>query len=180
MEENKTTIAEQTAEAQTATPEGQAQEQTEAVDYAAENTKLKAEIEKLKQATTKASADASNYKKQLQERMTAQEKADAERAEREAAKDARLAELEARERVSNYRAQFMANGFDEQTALDLAQILPDGVSDEFFTKQRAFLDAQRKVIEAQALNKQPDLTAGMPPSKEDIETANLKRWFGLN
>lgn len=177
-EENKVTAeAENTTTVDTTASKPEVKE-----DFAAENARLKAEIEKLRQATNNASSDAARYKKQLQERMSEQEKAEAERAERDAQREARIAELEKRERIANYRSAFMGGGYDETTASELAEMLPDGVSDEFFNKTKAFLDSYAKNIEARALNKQPDLSAGMPLTAQDAkaaEEAKLRKYFGL-
>ena len=54
---------------------------------------VNAEVEKLKAALTKASADAAEYKRQLREKQTEAERAEAERAEQEQFDDLYQAEL---------------------------------------------------------------------------------------
>jgi hypothetical protein len=48
--------------------------------------------------------------------------------------------------------------------------------------QQEFLDAKQKELEAAALNKQPTLTTGSPPTAQgaDLEALNKqRRYFGL-
>ena len=68
---------------------------------------LEAEIAKLKQAVTNASADASKYKKELQAKQTDEERATAEREAAEAAKQAELDELRTKWNVSEHEKNFM-------------------------------------------------------------------------
>jgi hypothetical protein len=179
-EENKATVTPETNEMAAQATENK--EAAKAPDYEAENVKLKAEIEKLKQAQTNASSDASRYKKLLQERMSEQERIEAERAEKEAQQAARIAELEKKDRIATYRSKFVGTGYDDATASALAEMLPEGVTEEFFDAQKAFLASYKQAIETNRLNQQPNLTAGMPPTAEDkkaAEDAKYRKWFGL-
>lgn len=146
-----------------------------------EQPKEDPEVAKLKAALSRANSEAAEWKRQLREKQTEQERADAERAEREKAREARIAELEAKERVSNYKAKLMDAGVDHAAADIMAKALPDGVNDDYFTTMKTYLDAQRKAADTAALNNQPKLSVGMPPTgaqrtEEDIK---LDKIFGL-
>lgn len=147
-------------------------------ESAAEN----AEIAKLKAALSKANSEAADWKRQLREKQTEQERADAERAEREKSREARIAELEAKERVNTYKNKLLEAAVDPASADIMAKSLPDGVSDDYFTTLKSYLDNQRQAIETATLNKQPSLSVGMPPTATDAqkeETNRRRRWMGL-
>lgn len=143
--------------------------------------KVDEEIARLKAALSKANSEAADYKRQLRDKQTAEEKAEAERAEREAAREARIAELEAKERVSTYKSWAMDAGYDGATADLLATALPTGVSEDFFTALKTFNANQRKAADVSALNNQPGLSVGLPPSGSGKSALDekLDKIFGL-
>ena len=147
------------------------------VDYKAEYEKLLAEQKKLKDATDKACNEAANFKKALRERQTEQERAEAERAERDAALQAELDRYRTESRVNGYRAKLIESGYDAQTAQNMAEKLPDGIGDEFFATQKAFLEGTRKTIEAELLNKQPGITSGGTPSITDYDSMSDEEYY---
>lgn len=141
------------------------------------------EIAKLKAALSKANSEAAEWKRALREKQTEQERAEAERAEREKAREARLAELEAKERVNTYADKLVAAGYDQAVAKQMAASLPDGVGDEYFAAQKAFIESQRQAMQTAALKNQPGLSVGMPPTAADAqreETNRLRKAFGLS
>lgn len=138
-----------------------------------------AEIEKLKAANTNASADASEWKKQYRATLDEATRKEAERAEAEQAMREELTALKAEKRISDYTKKLMEAGYDAQTAAVMAAGLPEGISDDFFNSQKAFLDNQKQIAKTEALNNQPTLSVGtppVPPNKEDME---LRKWMGL-
>ncbi|MBQ5374656.1 MAG: hypothetical protein IIU51_08920 [Bacteroidaceae bacterium] len=140
------------------------------------------EVIKLKNAYNKACEEAGNYRKQLREKQSEAERADADRAEQLKAMQDELASYRNKERVSSYKAQLMAAGIDPDTADLMAKSLPEGVSDEYFQATKSFLDAQRKNAEIAALGKQPSLSVGTPPkgmTKEDEIVAIAMKSAGL-
>jgi len=152
------------------------------IDYKAEYEKLLAEQKKLKDATDKACNEAANFKKALREKQTEQERLEAERAEREAAKDAELEKYRTESRVNAYKSKLLECGYDLDTASTMAAELPEGVSEDFFAKQKSFYETQRKSIEAELLNKQPKLTSGSGFTGADADKAEmnaLRMNFGL-
>ena len=64
----------------------------------------------------------------------------------------------------------------------MAKSLPEGVSDEFFASTKSFLETQKQTLLSEAINKQPSLSVGTPPTANDAEQAeiaNLRRYIGL-
>lgn len=148
------------------------------LDYEIEPTKTDESVElaNVRKALDKASSECASYKKALRERQTEAEREAADRLERENALQEELKAYKVRERVSTYKAQLMSVGYDAETAEVMANALPEGVSDDFFAKQKSFLDGQRQKIMTEAINKQPGLSVGTPPTAAQAETEQENVW----
>jgi hypothetical protein len=148
----------------------------------AEPIKDDAETLKLKEAFNKASSEVAEYKRQLKAKETAEETARREAAERESAIMEELNQLRKERTTSTYTAKYMEIGYDADTARALADTLPDGLGDDFFTRQKSFLEDTIQKTKAQVLNQQPQPTAGQPltgKQAEDAELQQLRKWSGL-
>ena len=58
----------------------------------------------------------------------------------------------------------------------------DGVSDDFFNQQKEFLEKQKQLAKETALNNQPGLSNGNPPSSQNANDdldKKLRQWAGL-
>ena len=140
------------------------------------------EVTKLKAALSKANSDAAEWKRQFREKQTEAERAEAERAEREKAVEDELRTLRRDKTVSGYQAQCLALGYTQELALRAAEAMADNNAAAIMACQQEFLDAKQKELEAAALNKQPTLTTGSPPTAQgaDLEALNKqRRYFGL-
>ena len=140
------------------------------------------EINKLKASLSKANSDAAEWKRQFREKQSEQERAEAERAEREKAVEDELRTLRRDKTVSSYLAQCLALGYDKELALKAAEAMADNDAAKIMECQSEFLDAKKKEYEAAALNKQPTLTSGAPPTAkqaEQDETNKIRHYFGL-
>lgn len=141
-----------------------------------------AEMVRLKNSLNKACSEAKAYKDELRAKQTEAERAEADRQEAEKKLQEELAAYRTRERLSSYKANYMAAGYDAETAEALAKALPEGVPDEFFATQKSFLDKQKQTLLSEAINKQPGLSVGTPPSGSDAEKAEMdkfRRYIGL-
>ena len=130
---------------------------------------LEAENGKLRQANTNASAEASRYKKAMQEKddelkakMSEDERAKAEEAERNAARDRELEELRTKMNVATYQATLTASdiGMDTDTAKAVAEALNAGKYDAVFDGIRRFITAHDKTLREDALKNNPTLPGG--------------------
>ena len=128
---------------------------------------LQAEIAKLKQAVTNASADASEWKKKfrdtdeaLKSKMTEDEKAENERAEREAARDLELETLRNRANIADFKAQFASVGFDDTLAQEAAEALNGGNTADVFGAIRKFIDTHDRALAEKAVLNNPTLPGG--------------------
>lgn len=140
------------------------------------------ETRRLKQALSKANSEASEWKKALREKQTEAERAEAERKEREAAVEDELRTLRRDKTVSGYLAQCLALGYDKDLALRAAEAMADNDAAAIMACQQDFLEAKQKELEAAALNKQPTLTPGAPPTAKQAEQENINKmrhYFGL-
>lgn len=148
----------------------------------AEPVKNDGEIMKYKEAFNKASSEVAEYKRQLKAKETAEETAKREAAEREASIMEELNQLRRERTASTYTAKYLEMGYDADTARAMADALPDGLGDDFFTKQKSFLDDTIQRTKAQVLNQQPQPTQGTPltgKQAEDLEMDKLRMYAGL-
>ena len=173
MDENNVVTTEQPAVEQATSPV-----KTEP----AKETKPDPEIEKLKAALSRANGEAAEYKRQLREKQTEKERADAERAEQDKAIREELETLRKEKRVSDYTGKCLALNMDADLAGKTANALADGDMESVFDCLKAFVEATKTRLNNEALNRQPGLSAGIPPTKgntEDEITAQLRRYAGL-
>ena len=137
---------------------------------------------KLKEALSRANAEAASWKKQLREKQTEAERAEAERKEREAAVEEELRTLRRDKTVSGFVAQCLALGYEKELAQRAAEAMADNDAATIMACQQEFLEAKQKEMEVTALNKQPGLSIGATPTAKqaEMDALNQKRaWMGL-
>lgn len=152
------------------------------MDYEFEEPKVdNSEITKLKAALSKANSEAAEFKRQFREKQTEQERAAAEREENEKALQEELKILRREKVLSEYAKKCLGMGYDEALAAECAEAMADGRFNEVFSIQQRFMEAKTKEIEANALNKQPGISSGMPPvqAAEKAENNLMRSYFGL-
>lgn len=140
------------------------------------------EVKRLKTALSNANSQAADWKRQFREKQTEAERAEADRKEREQAVENELRELRRDKTVSGYVASCLALGYDKDLALQAAEAMADNDAAKIMECQQKFLEVKQKEIEAAALNKQPPLTTGAPPTSQtaDKDALNKTRsYFGL-
>lgn len=128
-----------------------------------------AEIEKLRKATTNASADASAWKKKFQEtdgalkaRMSDEEKAKQIQDEQTAALQTELETLRRERNIAKYTGELVDAriGMDTETARAVAEALNAGEPDKVFDGIRQFITAHDKELKANAFRNNPTLPGG--------------------
>ena len=114
-----------------------------------------AEIERLKTALSKSNSEAADFKKQLREKMSEEErkaKEDAEKMEEIIKeRDALLRE----KTISGYTAKYIALGYDEKLAIETAEALASGDLDKVFAHQKKHAETVEKKIRADVLKETP-------------------------
>lgn len=140
------------------------------------------EVTKLKNALSKANSDAAEWKRQFREKQTEAERAEAERKEREAAVEDELRTLRRDKTVSGYIAQYLALGYTQELALKAAEATADNDAATIMSCQQEYIAEKTKELEAAALNKQPTLTSGSPPTAQAAEADaynKMRKAWGL-
>ena len=159
MEEEKKEVVETPEEVKPTEPE---------VDYKALYEQTKAENERLRTSNTKASADVSKYKKQLSEVLSSEELAKREREEEQQKREELLQQYIERDRIRTYSDKYQNAGFSKEYADKMAELLPEGVKDEYFDNLKSSNADNLARLKAEALNNQPKPTTGTPPTPKDL------------
>lgn len=119
-----------------------------------------AEIDRLKAALSKSNSEAADYKKQLREKMSAEEIKAKEDAEKW---DALIKERDAllREKtVAGHKANYLSLGYDEKLATETAEAMANGEIEKVFANQKKHLEAVEKKIRADVLKDTPKPEGG--------------------
>jgi len=135
------------------------------VDLKELQTKIKAlEVEngKLKQSVTNASADASKWKKQYQEKLSAEEQAQIKQDEATAAMQKELEDLRTERNIARISGALVANdiGMDSATANAVATAMNAGETDAVLDGIRKFINAHDKALREDALRNNKTLPGG--------------------
>ena len=171
-------------EMNTAAVNEQQTETTEPVKAEPKKTEKPAnsEVEKLKTALSKANSEAAEYRRMLREKQTEQERAEADRAEQERQMREELEALRKGKQISDYTAKCVELQFEGDLAAQTANALADGNMDAVFDCLKAFVEATKTRLNNEALNRQPGLSAGTPPTANnavDDFQEQLRRAAGL-
>ena len=126
----------------------------------AELARLKDENSKLKNAQSNASADASKYKKALQERMSEQERAANETKELIEQLKSENAQMKRNQTLAEQTSGFMGIGFDAALAKKAAEAHVDGDFSSMINALRDFITAHDKSIRADEIRNTPRPGAG--------------------
>lgn len=119
-----------------------------------------AELEKQKNALSKANSEAAEWKRKHNALLSEEEKKKQEDADKLAQMEQELADLRKGKTVSEYKAKFVAQGYDEVLAEETAKALADGDSAKVFANQSKFLEEYAKKVKADAIKKTPKPGAG--------------------
>lgn len=139
----------------------------ESVEMPTDNS---SEIERLKNALSKSNSEAADYKKQLREKMTAEEAKAKEDADKMSDLQSKYEALLKESTISKNKARLLALGYDDALASEAAQAIADGDSDKVFAAQKKHLEAVEKKIREEALKDTPKPNGGngKPKSAEEI------------
>lgn len=116
------------------------------------------EMLKLKEALNKASSDVANYKKQLKEKMTEQERIEAERKEELEKKDKLLNDLLKEKQVTDFTNNFLSVGYSEDVAKNSAEAIVNGDFGAVFGNLKTFIEGIEKNAKVEALKSTPKPT----------------------
>lgn len=109
----------------------------------------------------KKASEAANYKKQLDSKMSDEEKKSAESAEEMDRLRQQVADLQKEKTISVYKAKYLADGYDESLADETARALAESNFDTVFANQKKFIAAHDTELKEKLM----DETPGMPGGK---------------
>ena len=119
-----------------------------------------AEIERLRNALTKSNSEAADYKKQLREKMSDDERKAKEESERMADLQSKYDTLLKESTISKNKSRLLALGYDEALATEVAEAMAEGDTDKVFSAQKKHLDAVEKKIREEVTKSTPRPTGG--------------------
>ena len=123
---------------------------------------LTTERDKLRQSVTSASADASKWKKQYQEKLSAEEKAKQDQDEATAAMQKELEMLRNERNIAKISGSLVANdiGMDAETAGKVAEAMNAGEIDKVLDGIRQFVITHDKALQESAIRNNQTLKGG--------------------
>lgn len=119
-----------------------------------------AEVNRLKAALSKANSEAAEFKKQLRSKQSDDEAAAAAQKEEHEKLVKENGELKRSIALSESKGKLLAMGYDEKLADETAAAMVDGDMDKVMANQSKYLEAQKKIIQADQMRKTPRPTAG--------------------
>lgn len=129
--------------------------------------KLMIENAKMKRAMERANSEAADYKKKYNATLSEQEKASLEKAEAEARRDERLAELERENSIHKFTESFLDLGYDKESAIQAATAQVDNDIDTLFK-------LQKKILDEKLLAKEQELYKSIPRAKTGVYASMTK------
>ena len=114
-----------------------------------------AELERMKNAVSKANSEAAAWKKKHNELLSEEERKKQEQADHLAQVEKELADLRKEKTVSEYAAKFLGMGYEESLAKETALAMADGDTEKVFANQVKFNDALKKAAIADKLKSTP-------------------------
>ena len=119
-----------------------------------------AEVDKLKQAVSKANSEAAEWKRKHNALLSDDEKKRQESQEAFEKMEAELASLRKEKVIAEHKAKFLSLGYEEDLALQTASALADGDMSKVFTNMAAFIETHDKAVLAQNMKSTPTPPAG--------------------
>ena len=145
---------------------------------------LESENGKLKQSVTNASADASKWKKQYQDKLSEEDKAKEQQDEATAAMQKELEDLRNERNIAKYTGELVDAriGMDAETAKSVAEALNAGETDKVFDGIRQFITAHDKSLRESALKNNQTLPGGSTErvkTKEEFKAMSLSEMMAF-
>lgn len=128
----------------------------EAIEYEDNAT----ELERYKNAASKANSEAAEWKRKHNALLSAEDKKKQESEEELTALRTRVEEMEKEKLISGHKARFLALGYDETLADETAKAMANGETDKVFANQKKFLESHDKAYKAQLMGRTSTPPAG--------------------
>lgn len=139
-----------------------------------------ADYAKLKNSFDTTSSELSTAKKQLKQKMTAEEQIEEEKRLADEAKDAKIQELESKFRMMDYSKRYMGIGMDEKTAEMLSELTGELTdADKFFSVLDKFMKAKIKSAGENAVQEliksNPEIKAGTGETDKNAWVSDMAK-----
>lgn len=131
----------------------------------------KSDYDKLKTASDNNASEAKSWKDKYNSKLTEDEQAKLAAEEAQKATNARLAELERRDKISTAKDQYIASGWDATLALATAEAEVDGKMDVVRANIAKHIEDTRAADKDKAVKKTPAPPAGGNPNPGSIDYA---------
>ena len=120
----------------------------------------------------KTASELASLKKQLKDKMSEEERKEAERVQKEAEIMEELETLRKAQKIADMKSRYLGLGYDEKLAEDTAKAYAEGNIDAVFKNQKTFQENSKKAIEAELLANTP-----RPPASGGDDTPMTKEKF---
>ena len=140
---------------------------TESISVEEQLQSLMVENAKLKRAFDKSASEAADYKKKYNATLSEKEQADMAKAEEQARRDERLAELERENSIHKFTESFLDLGYDKESAIAAATAQVDNDVETLFK-------LQKKVLDEKVVAKEQELIKSMPRAKTGVYSSMTK------
>lgn len=142
------------------------------------------EVKRLREALSKSNSEAASWKRQLHDKMSDDERKEAERKEQAQKVEEELAALRRDKAIASLEKAYLAAGYPAELAAASAKAQAEGDTETVLKNQMQYLSDTKKTLESAALNKQPPLSVGNPPAgkpqtEEDKIIAQAMKYAGL-
>lgn len=129
-----------------------------------------------KETFDKTASEVAEWKRKHNALLSEEERKEAERAAKEAEKDALLESLKKEKAISEHKAKFLGLGYDENLATETAIALAEGNMVKVFENQSKFNEAKEKALRAEFLKGTPEPPAGSGKTltKEEFKKMTYK------
>lgn len=128
------------------------------------------ELEKYKNAASKANSEAAEWRKKHNALLSEEEQKKQANEEELTTLRAKVEAMEKEKLIAGHKAQFLAIGYDEALADATAKALADGDTAKVFANQKKFLETHDKTLKADLLKKTP-----APPAGDGGDTMTLDK-----
>lgn len=129
----------------------------EDVELPADNS---AEMERLKNALSKSNSEAADYKRQLKEKMSAEELKAKEDADKWSEMEEKYNALLKKDAISTNKTKLLALGYEEALADETAEAMANGELDKVFANQKKHIESVEKRIKSEILKDTPKPNGG--------------------
>ena len=116
---------------------------------------MTSEIDRLKNALSKSNSEAADYKRQLKEKMSAEELKAKEDADKWSEMEEKYNALLKKDAISTNKAKLLALGYEESLADDTAEAMFNNDFDKVFANQKKHIESVEKRIKSEILKDTP-------------------------